>query len=122
MLGWLHGSRQFLWIFLLCYSDSGIIMWQNDLAKVDRSITPWLITILHAPWYNTNHAHQGNGDAMKADMEEVLYNANVDLVVGGHVHAYERSVSSIMFLPSSPLTLLLMSLAEIDLETIKEWE
>lgn len=57
---------------------------------------------------------------MKADMEEVLYNANVDLVVGGHVHAYERSVSSIMFLPSSPLTLLLMSLAEIDLETIKE--
>ena len=87
---------------------------------MDRSKTPWLITILHAPWYNTNHAHQGNGDAMKADMEEVLYNANVDLVVGGHVHAYERSVSSIMFLPSSPLTLLLMSLAEIDLETIKE--
>lgn len=85
-------------------------MLQNDLAKVDRSKTPWLITILHAPWYNTNHAHQGNGDAMKADMEEVLYNANVDLVVGGHVHAYERSVSSIMFLPSSPLTLLLICL------------
>lgn len=35
---------------------------------------------------------------MKADMEEVLYNANVDLVVGGHVHAYERNVSLIMFL------------------------
>lgn len=66
--------------------------------KVDRSKTPWLIAILHAPWYNTNHAHQGNGDAMKADMEEVLYNANVDLLVGGHVHAYERNVSSIMFL------------------------
>jgi Icc-related predicted phosphoesterase len=55
-------------------------------------VTPWLIVVLHAPWYNTNHAHQGDGDAMKKAVEELLYEARVDLVVTGHVHAYERTV------------------------------
>lgn len=66
---------------------------QADLKKVDRSRTPWLIVVLHAPWYNTNHAHQHNGDAMKKALEQVLYEAHVDILVAGHVHAYERTVS-----------------------------
>eukprot|EP00850_Spirogloea_muscicola_P020753 SM000225S07032 [mRNA] locus=s225:124084:126933:- [translate_table: standard] len=63
---------------------------QADLAKVDRSRTPWLIAVLHAPWYNTNSAHQGEGDSMMAAMEDLLVDAQVDLVFAGHVHAYER--------------------------------
>lgn len=61
--------------------------------KVDRSRTPWVIVVLHAPWYNTNHAHQGNGDDMKLALEQMLYEAHVDILVAGHVHAYERTVN-----------------------------
>ncbi|XP_073003800.1 purple acid phosphatase 22-like [Typha latifolia] len=61
-----------------------------DLAKVDRRITPWLIVLLHAPWYNTNSAHQGEGEKMREAMESLLYEARVDIVFAGHVHAYER--------------------------------
>ncbi|OIW05106.1 hypothetical protein TanjilG_02579 [Lupinus angustifolius] len=63
---------------------------QNDLDSVDRNRTPWVIALLHAPWYNTNEAHQGEGESMRQAMEKLLYNAHVDLVFAGHVHAYER--------------------------------
>lgn len=71
----------------------------SDLAKVDRGRTPWILVIIHAPWYNTNTAHQGEkaSDDMKASMEGLLYKARVDMVFAGHVHAYERFVSLIMF-------------------------
>ncbi|KAJ1419537.1 Purple acid phosphatase-like, N-terminal [Sesbania bispinosa] len=63
---------------------------QSDLAKINRKRTPWVIALLHAPWYNTNEAHQGEGESMRQAMEELLYKARVDLVFAGHVHAYER--------------------------------
>ncbi|XP_061338990.1 purple acid phosphatase 22-like [Gastrolobium bilobum] len=63
---------------------------QSDLATIDRKRTPWVIVLLHAPWYNTNKAHQGEGESMRKAMEELLYEARVDLVFAGHVHAYER--------------------------------
>lgn len=31
---------------------------EAELASVDRSLTPWLIVQFHAPWYNSNTAHQ----------------------------------------------------------------
>ncbi|KAK4779018.1 hypothetical protein SAY86_006546 [Trapa natans] len=62
-----------------------------DLSKVDRSKTPWLIALFHVPWYNSNYAHQGEGDGMMAAMEPLLYTAGVDIILAGHVHAYERS-------------------------------
>ena len=30
----------------------------RDLAAVDRARTPWLLVVMHAPWYNSNYAHQ----------------------------------------------------------------
>ncbi|KAB2631732.1 purple acid phosphatase 22-like [Pyrus ussuriensis x Pyrus communis] len=63
---------------------------QADLAKIDRKVTPWIVVLLHAPWYNTNTAHKGEGESMRKAMEELLYNARVDVVFAGHVHAYER--------------------------------
>lgn len=73
---------------------------QSDLANIDRVKTPWVIVLLHAPWYNTNEAHQGEGESMRQAMEHLLYDARVDLVFAGHVHAYERFVrhTSIAFL------------------------
>ncbi|KAG2682229.1 hypothetical protein I3760_11G182600 [Carya illinoinensis] len=62
-----------------------------DLSKVDRKKTPWLIVLFHVPWYNSNKAHQGEGDDMMVAMEPLLYAANVDMVLAGHVHAYERT-------------------------------
>lgn len=62
------------------------------MAKVDRTKTPWLIVVLHAPWYNSNTAHQGDGDGMMKSIEPLLFAAKVDILFAGHVHAYERSV------------------------------
>ncbi|KAI4300454.1 hypothetical protein L6164_033831 [Bauhinia variegata] len=71
--------------------DSDQYKWlRADLAKIERRRTPWVIAIVHAPWYNTNDAHQGEGESMRQAMEELLYKARVDLVFAGHVHAYER--------------------------------
>ncbi|MED6186032.1 Purple acid phosphatase 18 [Stylosanthes scabra] len=64
---------------------------KEDLLKVDRKKTPWLVVLFHVPWYNSNTAHQGEGDDMMKAMEPLLYAASVDLVFAGHVHAYERS-------------------------------
>ncbi|XP_043699106.1 probable purple acid phosphatase 20 [Telopea speciosissima] len=65
---------------------------QADLAKVDRKRTPWLVALVHAPWYNSNAAHQDEYQSygMRAAMEGLLYGARVDVVFAGHVHAYER--------------------------------
>ncbi|KAL6337287.1 hypothetical protein AAG906_036601 [Vitis piasezkii] len=63
---------------------------KGDLGKVDRRRTPWLIVLIHAPWYNTNLAHKGEGESMRKAMEKLLYEARVDVVFAGHVHAYER--------------------------------
>ncbi|KAH7624700.1 putative Purple acid phosphatase 22 [Nannochloris sp. 'desiccata'] len=64
---------------------------RKDLESVDRIATPWVIASMHAPWYNSNHNHYGDGEEMRISMESVLYEHGVDAVVAGHVHAYERS-------------------------------
>ncbi|KAL3825782.1 hypothetical protein ACJIZ3_021811 [Penstemon smallii] len=63
---------------------------QNDLASIDRAKTPWVFALIHAPWYNTNLAHRGEGENMRQALEQILYKARVDVVFTGHVHAYER--------------------------------
>ncbi|KAK7385524.1 hypothetical protein VNO78_31246 [Psophocarpus tetragonolobus] len=65
---------------------------QNDLRKLNRKITPWLLAVIHAPWYNSNKAHPHDHESvnMKKAMEELLYKSRVDIVFAGHVHAYER--------------------------------
>lgn len=72
------------------YSDQ--YSWlKADLLKVDRERTPWLLVLFHVPWYNSNTAHQREGDRMMAAMEPLIYAAGADIVLAGHVHAYERS-------------------------------
>ncbi|GLT28179.1 hypothetical protein SLA2020_031300 [Shorea laevis] len=64
---------------------------ERDLAKVDRSVTPWLVAVWHPPWYSTYKAHYREVECMRVEMEELLYSYSVDIVFNGHVHAYERS-------------------------------
>jgi len=63
---------------------------QADLSRVNKTRTPWIIVLFHVPWYNSNAAHQGEGNDMRAAMEPLLYAAKVDIAFAGHVHAYER--------------------------------
>lgn len=65
----------------------------QELARVDRTLTPWVIAATHAPWYNSNTAHQNEYSSfgMKAEFEDLLRTHGVDIVFSGHVHAYERS-------------------------------
>jgi len=63
----------------------------EDLSKVDRARTPWVIVMFHTPWYNSNENHYGEGLKHQWDMEELLYRHGVDVVLSGHVHSYERS-------------------------------
>jgi hypothetical protein len=101
------GSASFLWysfeagpahVVMLCsYADflpsSYQYKWlQQDLAAVDRKATPWLIVVLHTPWYTSNAHHpMREGQEMRQAMEPLLLQAKVDLVINGHVHAYERT-------------------------------
>eukprot|EP00850_Spirogloea_muscicola_P015219 SM000115S23898 [mRNA] locus=s115:73582:76630:- [translate_table: standard] len=66
--------------------------WLNsDLAAINRAITPFVVVFFHSPWYNTDVSHYLEGESLRQDYEGFLYNAKVDLVIAGHVHAYERS-------------------------------
>lgn len=66
--------------------------WLHDeLPRVDREKTPWLIVLMHAPIYNSNEAHYMEGESMRSVFESWFVHYKVDLVFAGHVHAYERS-------------------------------
>jgi hypothetical protein len=64
-----------------------------DLKNVDRSRTPWLIVLLHAPWYTSNTHHPTDGQVMMQTLEPLLHAAHTNVVFAGHVHAYERNVA-----------------------------
>ncbi|XP_042505685.1 purple acid phosphatase 2-like [Macadamia integrifolia] len=65
----------------------------QELPKVNRSETPWLIVLVHAPWYNSYYTHYMEGETMRVMYESILVQYKVDVVFAGHVHAYERSIS-----------------------------
>lgn len=64
---------------------------REELKRVDREKTPWLIVLMHAPMYSSNVAHYMEGESMRAVFESWFVHAKVDLIFAGHVHAYERS-------------------------------
>jgi hypothetical protein len=85
-------------IIALCsyahYSEESLqYAWlSNYLASsIDRQRTPWVIVMLHTPFYSSNQVHWMEGELMRQSMEELLYEAGVDVVIAGHVHSYERT-------------------------------
>ncbi|KMZ69120.1 Purple acid phosphatase [Zostera marina] len=63
---------------------------KKDLRKIKRCNTPWLVVSMHAPWYNSYSSHYQEFECMRLEMEQLLYQNGVDIVLSGHVHAYER--------------------------------
>lgn len=64
----------------------------EELTRVDREKTPWLIVLMHVPIYNSNEAHYMEGESMRVVFESWFIKYKVDVIFAGHVHAYERSV------------------------------
>ncbi|KAI8013782.1 Purple acid phosphatase 5 [Camellia lanceoleosa] len=79
----------------------------NLLPKINRYETPWVIVILHAPWYNSNHYHYMEGESMRVQFEPWFVQYKVDIVFAGHVHSYERSerISNIKYNITNELSL-----------------
>lgn len=75
----LAGSEQWNWI-------------QKDLKSVDRSVTPWVIFHGHRPFYTSSSTTINDGTTahLRSDVEPLLYKYNVDMVLTGHMHKYER--------------------------------
>lgn len=63
-----------------------------DLAAVDRSKTPWVIVAGHRPWY-ISYANKSSAicTECKDVFEPLFLDYSVDLVLSGHVHAYQRN-------------------------------
>ncbi|CAK0736397.1 hypothetical protein CVIRNUC_000740 [Coccomyxa viridis] len=70
-------SQQWLWL-------------KGDLARIDRTLTPWVTVSFHNPWYTTDTSYK-EFEQMRIAMEPLVYAAGVDSFFYGHVHAYERS-------------------------------
>ncbi|KAM7272166.1 hypothetical protein ACFE04_026829 [Oxalis oulophora] len=67
---------------------------EAELPKVNRTETPWLIVLLHSPWYNSYNYHFMEGESMRVMFEQWFVEHKVDVVFSGHVRAYERSDQS----------------------------
>ena len=66
---------------------------KDDLASIDRAKTPFVVGVLHAPWYNSNMHHSNETEEFffAQSAEDLMHDYKVDLILAGHVHAYERS-------------------------------
>jgi acid phosphatase type 7 len=60
-------------------------------TRINRDRTPWVLVMMHTPWYSTNVIHWREGELMRRVMESLLYSHGVDIVLSGHVHSYERT-------------------------------
>ncbi|XP_024972364.1 purple acid phosphatase-like [Cynara cardunculus var. scolymus] len=71
----------------------------SELPKVNRSETPWLIVVMHCPLYSSYVHHYMEGETMRVMYEQYFVKYKVDVVLSGHVHAYERTgrVSNIAY-------------------------
>ena len=79
---------------------------QNDMQEYNRTNYPWLIVFGHKPLYcsaDWTPASRSKGlridrfgdctqeaEYLRGIFEDLFYNQKVDLVIGSHVHAYER--------------------------------
>ncbi|KJE91696.1 hypothetical protein CAOG_02793 [Capsaspora owczarzaki ATCC 30864] len=82
------GSTQLAWI-------------EQDLASVDRSVTPWLLFAGHRPMYiDSTDVSPVTGDqpvatALRQFVEPLLFKYRADLTMFGHHHSYQRSCPSL---------------------------
>ena len=89
-------------ISLNSYTDTGPQSAQYNWLKEElealarrRAATPWLIVMMHCPFYSSNVAHQSESQAIEMrdahGFEDLLHAHAAAVVISGHVHAYERT-------------------------------
>lgn len=62
---------------------------EEDLKKVDRTKTPWVIAMSHRPMYSSQvSGYQAN---MRNAFEDLFIKYGVDAYLSGHIHWYERT-------------------------------
>jgi hypothetical protein len=64
---------------------------EETLKRVDRKRTPWVIVSTHSNLYSTFVGHFKEMDCFREAYEPLLLKYGVDLLLNGHVHAYERT-------------------------------
>jgi hypothetical protein len=88
------GSTQYQWLL-------------EELKSVDREQTPWLLVTIHVPIYNTFDAHRHDAQiiAAKEHLESLFVEYKVNLVINGHIHAYQRTktVADETVTPTGPM-------------------
>jgi len=75
------GSAQYMWL-------------ESDLAKVDRSVTPWSIFVGHRPMYistNSVDYYKPVADLLVDNIEPMLGKYDVNMAFWGHHHSSQRS-------------------------------
>ena len=99
-------------IFLNAYSsmepDSTQYQWLlKEFQSVDREHTPWLLVTIHVPIYNTFDVHHRDKQiiAARQHLEPLFVEYKVNLVIAGHVHAYQRTktVANQTLTPTGPM-------------------
>ncbi|KAF4677415.1 hypothetical protein FOL47_001627 [Perkinsus chesapeaki] len=77
---WTEGSEQWKWL-------------NEELSKVNRSITPWVIVTSHRPMIVSAYGSSEDPveEQLRLAMLPLFKKHKVDLFVGGHWHHYERS-------------------------------
>ncbi|KAH8703115.1 acid phosphatase AphA [Talaromyces proteolyticus] len=61
---------------------------KQDLAKVDRTKTPWIIAMSHRPMYSSQYSSYQK--AIQAAWQDLFFEYGVDVYLSGHIHWYER--------------------------------
>jgi hypothetical protein len=91
------------WIYPLCYNllDAQYAWLQQAMATIDRSVTPWVVFLVHRASYCTKSTDaECNSEAesirngqlgIRAPLEALLAQYGVDFYFSGHTHHYERT-------------------------------
>ena len=95
-----------------------------DIASIDYDKTPWVVVSLHAPWYNSNSAHQLEGEPARDGLEQIFIKAGVSAIFSGHVHAYERSnpVDAYKVVPAGPGSIVHFNIGDAGAGLYTTWE
>lgn len=66
-----------------------------DLAAVNHTVTPWIILGIHRPLYETENypSDYAVAQGLRKIMEPLLLKYEVDVVVAGHYHSFQRTCS-----------------------------
>lgn len=80
----LEGSAQYNWIL-------------QDLANVDRSVTPWIVFSGHRPAYTSSTRTTDEGQLIQSTYEPLWVKYKVNMCLWGHVHVYERTCGMVNY-------------------------